>query len=188
MDMYEIRRALGQRRHIRTALGAQALPEAATATSTNWCGYISTVSTSYTAVTASWTVPTITGSTAANYSGASFWVGLDGWNSPTVEQCGLSVVNPPSGSPNQYFVWSEFYPSYEAWWDPITYPVTAGDSFSASIGFDGSYFNLTLADATKGWSYTVKKALTAAKTEEAQTSIARNSIEVIVEDNFSYFS
>ena len=57
-----------------------------TTQSTNWSGYAATGgSGAYTSVSGSWTEPTVTCSQTA-YS--SFWVGLDGYNSNTVEQTG----------------------------------------------------------------------------------------------------
>src|ERR1700733_3657591 len=60
-------------------------------TSTNWSGYAtetnlnSPQSGAFTAVSGSWTVPSVIGSGNA-YS--SIWVGLDGYSSSTVEQIG----------------------------------------------------------------------------------------------------
>ena len=78
----------------------------ATATSTNWSGYAATTGT-YTSVSASWTEPTGTCSGSAKYS--SFWVGLDGYNSSSVEQTGSEVDC--SGSRPQYYAWYEMYPA-----------------------------------------------------------------------------
>jgi len=58
------------------------------AESTNWSGYAATTGT-YTSVSASWTEPTGTCSGTAKYS--SFWVGLDGYSSSSVEQTGSEV-------------------------------------------------------------------------------------------------
>ena len=58
------------------------------ASSTNWSGYAAASGT-YKSVSASWTEPTGTCSGSAKYS--SFWVGLDGYNSSTVEQTGSEV-------------------------------------------------------------------------------------------------
>src|ERR1700737_3511496 len=56
-----------------------------TSTSTNWSGYAVTGS-SFTWAKGSWVVPTAvcSGVTQAQY--ASFWVGIDGYNSSSVEQ------------------------------------------------------------------------------------------------------
>ena len=59
----------------------------ATTTSTNWSGYAVTgANGSFHSVSASWTEPTATCTGSAKY--ASFWVGLDGFSSNSVEQTG----------------------------------------------------------------------------------------------------
>jgi hypothetical protein len=74
--------------------------------STNWSGY-ATDSGTYTSVSANWVQPTGTCTSATRYS--SFWVGLDGYSSSTVEQDGTDTdcVN---GKP-QYYGWYETYPN-----------------------------------------------------------------------------
>src|SRR5947209_8132214 len=66
--------------------GAGAISHAAQ--SSNWSGYAATSGT-YTSVSASWTEPTGHCSSGSQYS--SFWVGLDGYNSGSVEQTGSEV-------------------------------------------------------------------------------------------------
>src|SRR5579884_4318905 len=73
-------------------------------TSTNWSGYAVTGN-RFTSVSASWTEPAVTCSGTA-YS--SFWVGLDGDTSNTVEQTGTDADC--SGSTPQYYAWYEMYP------------------------------------------------------------------------------
>ncbi len=77
------------------------------ASSTNWSGYAAAGGT-YKSVSATWTEPTGTCSGSAKYS--SFWVGLDGYNSTTVEQTGSEVDC--SGSTPRYYSWYEMYPAY----------------------------------------------------------------------------
>ncbi len=137
---------------------------AAQAQSTNWSGYAATAST-YTSVAASWTEPTGHCSGTA-YS--SFWVGLDGYNSGTVEQTGTDV-DCSGGSP-QYYAWYEMYPAY-----PVNYSNTVrpGDHLSASVTYLGSNrYSLAISDSTQGWIHTVTKSLSGA---------ARSSAEVIAE-------
>src|SRR5947199_9282572 len=74
------------------------------AESTNWSGYAATSGT-YTSVSASWTEPTGICSGSAKYS--SFWVGLDGYSSSSLEQTGSGVDC--SGSRAQYYAWYEMY-------------------------------------------------------------------------------
>lgn len=138
---------------------------ASNATSTNWSGYAATGGT-YTSVSASWTEPTVSCSSGDQYS--SFWVGLDGDGSSTVEQTGSEADC--QGSSPQYYSWYEMYPSAPV---NFTNPVSPGDQFTASVTYNGgSSFTLKLSDTTRGWSQTVNQSLSGA---------ARASAEVIVE-------
>jgi hypothetical protein len=56
-----------------------------TTQSSNWSGY-ATDSGTYTSVSSSWVVPSVSCNNGTTYS--SFWVGLDGYNSNSVEQTG----------------------------------------------------------------------------------------------------
>jgi hypothetical protein len=134
------------------------------ASSTNWSGYAAASGT-YKSVSASWNEPTGTCSGSAKYS--SFWVGLDGYNSSTVEQTGSEVDC--SGSTPQYYSWYEMYPAY-----PVNFSNTVrpGDHFTGSVTVSGSSYTLKLSDTTQGWSHTVVKSLSGA---------ANSSAEVIAE-------
>jgi hypothetical protein len=129
-------------------------------TSTNWSGYAVTGG-RYTQVSSSWKVPSVTCSGTA-YS--SFWVGLDGDTSGTVEQTGTD--SDCSGSTPQYYAWYEMYPKF-----PSNYsnPVRAGDSMSASVTTNGSgSFTLTITDSTQGWTRTTTARLKSAKLASAE--------------------
>jgi hypothetical protein len=135
------------------------------ASSTNWSGYAANGGT-YTSVSASWVEPTGTCSGSAKYS--SFWVGLDGYSSSTVEQTGSEVDC--SGSTPVYYSWYEMYPAF-----PVNFSNTVrpGDHFTGSVTHTGgSSYTLKLADTTQGWSHTVTASLSGA---------ANSSAEVIVE-------
>ncbi len=133
--------------------------------STNWSGYAANGST-YTSVSASWVEPTGHCSSGRQYS--SFWVGLDGFNSSTVEQTGSEVDC--NGSTPVYYSWYEMYPAF-----PVNFSNTVrpGDHFTGSVTYNGSNsFTLKLSDTTQGWSHTVNATLSGA---------ARSSAEVIAE-------
>jgi hypothetical protein len=135
------------------------------AQSTNWSGYAATTGT-YTSVSASWTEPTGTCSGSAKYS--SFWVGLDGYNSSSVEQTGSEVDC--SGSRAVYYAWYEMYPDVSHSYSNTVRP---GDQFHASVTYTGSnHFSLFIQDITRGWSHTTTGTLAGAP---------RSSAEVIVE-------
>ena len=132
--------------------------------STNWSGYAATGS--FSSVSANWTEPTGHCTSATRYS--SFWVGLDGFNSSTVEQTG-SEVDCSGGSP-VYYSWYEMYPAF-----PVNFSNTVrpGDKFFGSVTFNGgSSYTLVLQDITQGWKHTVNKSLSGA---------ANSSAEVIAE-------
>jgi len=129
-------------------------------TSTNWSGYAVTGG-RYTRVSAAWTEPKATCSGTA-YS--SFWVGLDGDTSNTVEQTGTDADC--SGSTPQYYAWYEMYPKF-----PVNLggKVAPGDKLSASVTTNGSgSFTLTITDSTQGWTNTKTARLKSAKLASAE--------------------
>jgi hypothetical protein len=129
-------------------------------TSTNWSGYAVTGG-RYTQVSSSWTVPAVTCSGTA-YS--SFWVGLDGDTSSTVEQTGTD--SDCSGSTPQYYAWYEMYPKFPV---NLSQPVAPGDTMTASVTTDGrGGFTLTISDTKKGWTNTTTARLKSAKLASAE--------------------
>jgi hypothetical protein len=144
-------------------------PAHTTTTSTNWSGYAASGST-YSSVSTTFTQPAVDCSKGDGYS--SFWVGLDGYSSNTVEQTGTEADC--SGGAATYSAWYEMYPKF-----PVTYSDTVrpGDSITETVTFSGSSsFTLTLSDSSRGWTRTVTKKLTNAK---------RSSAEVIAEAPYS---
>jgi hypothetical protein len=140
-----------------------------TVTSSNWAGYVVAGSNgTFTSVSSNWTEPTghCTGGGGGRY--AAFWVGLDGYTSPTVEQTGSEVDC--SGYFPRYYAWYEIYPGAAV---NFTNPVSPGDQFSASVTYQATgTFNLLLKDNTKGWTQSVSGAL---------ANAARSSAEAIAE-------
>jgi hypothetical protein len=130
--------------------------------STNWSGYAVTGG-RYTSVSASWVQPTVNCSiTPTGWS--SFWVGLDGDTTNTVEQTGTEA-DCSSGAP-VYSSWYEMYPKFPKNYSDTVKP---GDSFSASVTTDGrGNFTLTLRDTTRGWSHTTTARLKSAKLGSAE--------------------
>jgi hypothetical protein len=132
------------------------------ATSSNWSGWDNTGS-KYTSVSASWVQPSVTCSRhETSYS--SFWVGLDGDGSNSVEQTG-SEADCSRGTPT-YYSWYEFYPAY-----PVNYSNTVkpGDHFSASVVSNGSgKYTLTLTDSTQNWTHTTTGSAPSATNASAE--------------------
>jgi hypothetical protein len=143
----------------------------------NWDGYVATNTSSFNAVSATYTVPTAhCDSAQPEDEWAAFWVGLDGFGSGTVEQDGVSAFCNGNG---QAF--------YSAWWDmapafPTTvFNVKPGDTIRASVTYDTSAgeFDFLIDDVTSGQSLSAASAC-----ETGQGSCARSSAEVISEDAF----
>jgi hypothetical protein len=135
-------------------------------TSTNWSGYAATGQ-KFTSVSASWTQPVAV--CGVGQTAASFWVGIDGDGSQTVEQIG-AYSNCTSANVPQYYAWFEMYPNpaYKT-----SYPVQPGDAMSASVSADKvGRFTLSITDATQHW--------TASTTQRSSTA-AYASAEVIAE-------
>jgi len=138
------------------------------AESTNWSGYAVTGSSgAFNSVSSSWTEPAASCSgSGAQY--AAFWVGLDGYNSGSVEQTGTD--SDCNGSSPDYYGWYEMYPA-----DPVYFsnPVAPGDSITASVTFSGTEtYTLVLTDSTQGWTQTIT---------QNESGLARSSAEVITE-------
>jgi hypothetical protein len=130
-------------------------------TSTNWAGYSATGGT-FTKVSATWKQPTATCTAATAYS--SFWVGLDGDGTNTVEQIGTDADC--SGGKPVYYAWYEMYPKFPV---NLSLTIRPGDTLSASVTTDGTgSFTLTIRDTTSGRSFTTVQKLRRAKLGSAE--------------------
>jgi hypothetical protein len=118
-------------------------------------------------VNGSWTVPAVDCSvTPTAY--ASFWIGIDGYSSNTVEQIGTES-DCFSGS-GIYYAWYEMYPEYAV---DLNMKISPGDAVSAEVQYlGGGSFNLTVTDTKTGAS---------SSTTQKSTSAARSSAEWIAE-------
>ncbi len=138
----------------------------ANSTSTNWSGY-ATTGTTYSDVKGSWVEPTATCS-GRSTAYSSFWVGIDGDGTNSVEQTGTD--SDCSRGRATYYAWYEMYPAAPV---NLSGAVSPGDSFTAEVKWNsGSSFTLTIKDNTKGWTFTTNKSLSGA---------ARGSAEWIAE-------
>jgi hypothetical protein len=137
------------------AAAAAAGGSTTTTTSTHWAGYDVTGSAPFTDVRGSWTVPAVTcraGAKNDDVQESSFWIGLDGRGSSTVEQTGTDADC--NGSTPVYDAWWELYPSGTA---SIKSPVLPGDEMSAEVSASATMITITLVDATQGWTFTTKR-------------------------------
>ncbi len=119
--------------------------------STNWSGY-AVFNDTFNHVTGTWTEPT------ANCSGfkgkkltvASFFAGIDGYNSSTVEQTGVDAIC--VGKTALYQPWYEFYPARSV---TIPHTVNPGDTLTADVSVSGGFVTTTLTDAGN-WTYSAQ--------------------------------
>lgn len=148
--------------------------------SSNWSGYAVPVEAgTVNSASGSWTVPAVSGSSGA-YS--AFWVGIDGYNTSTVEQTG--TIGYISGRTSLYYAWYEFYPSAMVEITSRTAGVVGtptvkpGDVISASVTYlSGSTFSVSISDKAESWSFS---------TTVADASATRSSAEFIAEAPSSY--
>jgi hypothetical protein len=126
------------------------LPTAPAYQSTNWAGYADVVSSSgyaFTLVSGDFTVPKIKAPAGSSSMYSAFWVGLDGFNSNTVEQTG--VLAQTSNGITQYYAWYEMYPGGLITFNNLT--INPGDKISTEVSYDGSNnYTLTIHDLTSG--------------------------------------
>ena len=135
--------------------------------SSNWAGYAVTgAKNSVTFVNGSWTQPTATGCVAGKQQYASFWVGIDGYNSNSVEQTGTD--SDCNGATATYYAWFEFYPNPSH--TITTVPIHAGDVIYAQVSFSSTTlkFTVTLKDVTTSKSFTTSHAVRNAQRSSAE--------------------
>lgn len=146
-------------------------PDANSQISSNWSGYL-TLQGQFNSVQATTTVPgancplTISGT---NGNEASFWVGLDGWGSNTVQQNGIAETCDASGFAT-YFIWVEEYP----WMPSVIQRVSPDDRILMNTTWNGSIFvySFYINGAGQAWYYP----------EACPGACSRVSAEVITED------
>jgi hypothetical protein len=130
-------------------------------TSSNWSGY-SAINGTYTSVSARWTQPAASCTSQNTWS--SFWVGLDGDGSNTVEQTGTEADC--SGGRPVYYAWYEMYPKFPV---NLSLAVRPGDSFSGSVTTDGrGSFTLMLTNLTTGQTFSTVQRMKKARLASAE--------------------
>ena len=161
--------------------------------STNWSGYAVTgANETYNSVSSSWIQPAVDCTAVPGNSYSSYWVGLDGFTSPTVEQIGTEAdcVNHQA----RYSAWYEMYPSnpYEV---GLKLRVNPGNRMSASVVYTPATttttvrhgrtyvsttpanYKLTLANNSLGQSFST--------TISPRQTYSRSSAEVVTEAPYS---
>jgi hypothetical protein len=134
-----------------------------TASSYNWSGYAVTgANGSVRDVSGVWVVPSVTCDSGTEYS--SFWVGIDGFNSNTVEQIGTDA-DCHTGSP-AYYAWFEFYP--HPMFTINTLSVHPGDVMSAHVQYAQRQFTVTITNQTTGHSFSTSTKVNSAQRSSAE--------------------
>ncbi len=156
-----------------TVMSASPLPQlhatqrihAGTANSLNWSGYAVTGSTgSVTDAKGSWIVPSIVGSCPSTNQYSSFWVGIDGFNSNTVEQTGTDS-DCQNDAPT-YYAWFEFYPHPSFIISSLT--IHPGDHVSAEAKYSSGKFVVSITDVTTGQSFSTSSNVHSAQRSSAE--------------------
>ncbi len=161
--------------------------------SSNWSGYAVTgANGSVTKATGSWVVPAVTcPSTSAQYS--SFWVGIDGFNSNTVEQTGTD--SDCDGRTPSYYAWFEFYPhaSYLINTRAIG-TIAPGTSMTATVALSGtSTYTVTLTNNTQGKSFSTSMSMNASSSSaewiaEAPSSSGSGDVLTVADFGTVFFT
>lgn len=124
-------------------------PAHPTTKSQNWAGYaVSSTSGTVSFVRGSWIEPKAVSCPASGYQYSSFWVGIDGFGTSTVEQTGTDTDCWAGVA--HYYAWYEFYPHPS--FTISTVPIHPGDTISASAKWVNSTvgFKVNLTDVTTG--------------------------------------
>jgi len=129
--------------------------------STNWSGYAVNGSVgSVSLVTASWNVPAVSCPTSGSTYSA-FWVGIDGFQSTTVEQTGTD--SDCHNGVAHYYAWFEFYPKASVTISSIA--VSPGDKIAALVLYTAStgMFTVAIKDYTTNLAYSSSSAVPGAQ-------------------------
>lgn len=126
----------------------------------------------FTAVSATWTQPTVFCTTPN--ARVSFWVGLDGNGTSTVEQAGTVAVCGSAAAPMYYKAFWEMYAGADSTGDePFT--VSPGDVIEASVTYTGGSYLLKLSDLT------TKRSISTTQSCSSTVVCKRGTAEWIVE-------
>jgi Peptidase A4 family len=153
-----------------------------------WSGYVvkglrGALPPVFTGIKATWKQPSVTCPNPNDNgpAGVSFWVGLDGDQTSTVEQAGTYVIcNGPNNTPVYHGFWEMYVPANDGTapgevLKPGAFPINPGDTIAASVTYVGDSFRLDLENATTGQKFSVQKSC------EANKGCRRATAEWIVE-------
>lgn len=153
-------------------------PVPGNSTQTGWGGMVyQATSAPVTSVTATFTVPTLSGNAGAV---ASCWVGIG-----NVFQTGiyLSYNTGSAGNNDPYPAWTWFIQGNGAsqFWDSAVYPIAAGNSLTLTLALAGNYWVATQANATQGWSYANSTPVQAVGIATSTWGYPFNTAAIIIE-------
>lgn len=137
-----------------------------TVSSTNWNGYaVETAGGAVTNAKGSWIVPAVTCPSSPNEY-AAFWVGIDGFNSNTVEQVGTDS-DCQSGVPT-YYAWFEFYPHPSLLINSLS--IQPGNVMSGEVSYNPQTkaFTVSITNMTTGQSFSGSSKVKSAKRSSAE--------------------
>ncbi|MEU9452201.1 G1 family glutamic endopeptidase [Streptomyces sp. NPDC048277] len=135
----------------------------ATVKTANWSGYAAVGN--YRRADATWVQPAVTCTSGTQYS--SVWVGLNGYNSSTVEQIGTEADC--SGGTPVYYGWYQYYPDTR---HSFSDTVTPGDTMAAFVLYDGnSTYDVAIFDETADWSEVMVQSLPGTPSTSAEVVV-----------------
>jgi hypothetical protein len=146
----------GARRGYLAQVGAPP-PVAGGITSPTWSGMIlTTASSSFTAVSGTWTIPSPAGGQNP-LACLSSWVGIDGFTGlPATGAGGPSVIQAgvDQGPLGVFAAWVETFPNPTQYLARHVYPVFSGDSVGVNISkVAPGQWSIILSDETQGWDF-----------------------------------
>lgn len=148
-------------------LGCLVFSSEAKAQDISWSGYIlksadlgnATPPTTFTAVSAKWKQPSVT--CPVENARVSFWIGLDGNGTPTVEQGGTVVTCSAANKPPVYKVfWEMFVPNNKSKGGE-NFTISPGDTIEASVNYAKNSYAIKVTDTTSGHSVSTTQACAA---------------------------
>jgi hypothetical protein len=157
-------RSFAPRRALLTPNGQPTRGPQGEGTAPGWAGYV-LQGQQYTSASGTWVVPRVSyaaasGSPPIEYS--STWVGIDGNTDQKLVQLGTGQDISSSGT-SSYYAWYLFYTNLqtpETRLDPTEYPVSPGDTITATIQCDlpcsaaaQQTWRLTMHNSTKNWTW-----------------------------------
>jgi len=134
-----------------------------------WSGYVASGAT-FSDVRGSWTHPAVVCPTGQRQL-SSFWVGLDGFTSSSVEQVGTAAACDGSGHAI-HWAWYEMFPSPSV---RVNIAVRPGDRLAARVTASDGIFTLAIQNDTTGQSFATRQTSSTAEQSSAEW-IAENPL------------